>query len=92
MKQCIKITFCMNSLESFLSTIVRKNAMSWGLEGAAQLVEKDKAIITVCGEKEFIDKLLDLLHKGVAKTKPELIEVEPYFKEKDYRGTFRVIM
>lgn len=90
MKQCLKITVFIKPSEEFLHDFVRKYATKFELEGTAQGVG-EKVELIACGEKEKIDLFLDVLHKGTAKYKPETIELEPFFKEKDYRGVFRVI-
>lgn len=90
MKQCLKITIFIKPSEDFLHDFIRKHATKYALEGTAQGAD-DRVNIIACGEKENMDIFLDILHKGTAKHKPESIELEPFFKEKDYRGVFRVI-
>lgn len=91
MKQCLKITISIAVLGDFLHEFVRKHASKLGLEGTAQAMEGNKARIVVCGDSEVIDNFIDLLHKGTAKQKPDEVELEPFFKDKDFRGVFRVI-
>ena len=90
MNKCLKITLGEDVPEAFLRTFVQKHARSLELEGTAQVVEGEGVII-VCGRKEEIDTLLDVLHKGTSSYRPEFIEVEPFLRDKDYRGVFRVI-
>jgi acylphosphatase len=91
MKQCLKITVFTKPTGDFLQDLIRKQATKFSLEGTAQVAEDEKIIIIICGEKENIDHFLDALHKGTATQKPDRIELEPFFKEKDYRGVFRII-
>lgn len=90
MKQCLKITVLIKSSDDCLHDFVRKYATKYALEGTAQSID-DRIHIIACGDKENMDMFLDALHKGTAKHRPESIELEPFFKEKDYRGVFRVI-
>lgn len=77
-------------MDDFLQEVVRKQATKCQLEGTAQVAD-NKINIIACGDKTNMDQFLDLLHKGTAKFKPDNVELEPFFKEKDYRGVFRVI-
>lgn len=75
----------------FLQKIVQKHARKLDLEGMVQQVVKDLVKIIVCGKKEQVDSFVDLLHKEISDTKFHDIEIEPFLKDKDYRGVFRVI-
>lgn len=90
MKQCLKITVFIRPSEEFLHDFIRKHATKLEIEGSAQGAG-EKIDIIACGEKEKMDLFLDALHKGTTKNKPESIELESFFKEKDYRGVFRII-
>ena len=90
MKKCLKITVGDNVPEGFLRLFVQKHARMLDLEGTAQLFD-GKARIIVFGSVDQVDEFLDVLHKGMTTYRPEDIEVEPFRKDKDYRGVFRVI-
>ncbi len=90
MRQCLKITFSGNCPEGFLRDFVQKNARQCNLEGTGQY-SNDFVRIIICGEKEQIDTFLDLLHKDTKEIAPEGFEIEPFVRDKDYRGVFRVI-
>ncbi len=91
MNKCVKIIITVRSGELFLSTIVQKQARKMQLEGTAQLITPTSIRIIVCGLKEKVDAFVDAIHKEQAKYTLEAIEVEPFFKDKDYRGIFRII-
>ena len=92
MNKCLKITFNADFSEGFLQSFVQKQAKKCEVEGTAQVVELGaKVRIIACGLKEQVDAFLDALHKGTAAWTPEDIEIEPFLKDKDYRGVFRVI-
>jgi len=90
--RCMRITFDGDVPEGFLRSFVQKHARRLGLEGAAQFIGSEGHVrIDVCGDKESIDTFLDLIHKGSSSYQPDEVEVEPFLKDKDYRGVFRVI-
>ncbi len=92
MNKCLKITFDAEVPADFLRSFVQKNAKKCELEGTAQLVDAgEKVRIIVCGAKELVDSFLDMLLRGTSSFAPEAVEVEPFLKDKDYRGVFRVI-
>lgn len=94
MNKCLKITFsAINLPEDFLRAFVREKAQQLKLEGIAQVIPADKRIkIIACGLKDNVDTFVDDLHKGDSKIYLEDIEIEPFSKDRDYRGVFRVIM
>lgn len=91
MKKCLRILVTATFPGSFLSSFVQKHARELNLEGTVQLVAPDQMRIIVCGEKESVDQFLDLCHKGDKKWHADAITTEPFIKDKDYRGVFRVI-
>jgi acylphosphatase len=90
MAQCLKISFICDLPKTFLHTNVQKNAKKLGLEGMVQM-DNSNIVIVICGFKESIDQFVDLLHKEIMEKCAENIEIEPFIKEKDYRGVFRII-
>ena len=91
MKKCLKITFVSKKLEGLLQDFVQKNARMLHLEGTVQCIEPNEVVIIACGSKENIDTFLDILHQGFGSQIPENVSVEPFLKEKDYRGIFRIL-
>ena len=91
MKKCLKIVFIAQQKEKFLHDFIKANARKLGIEGTAQLVEPNQIFIIACGEKEQIDDFVDVLHEGFGPHIPEDVQVEPFLKEKDYRGIFRIL-
>jgi acylphosphatase len=76
----------------FLKKIIQKKALQLELEGTAQLMKPDPIIrIFVSGVKEQVDSFVDFLHKKPGNVEMNSIEVEPFLKEKDYRGVFRIV-
>lgn len=93
MAQCLKIQCQVGQADvEVVYDFVQKIANKHKIEGLVQPVETQKIRIIICGEKEAVESFLDELHKGGPKI-PELLdfELEPFLKERDYRGVFRVI-
>lgn len=91
MNKCIKITLRGDLQSSFLYDVIQKQARKFGLEGVAQCLAPDQCKVIVCGDKEHVDQFLESIHKESPAEKINGIEVEPFLKDKDYRGVFRVI-
>jgi acylphosphatase len=91
MNKCLRITLTVEPKAAFLQNVVQKYARKFELEGLAQPMGSDKVRIIVCGEKELVDDFIDIIHKESPKADVQDIEIEPFLKDKDYRGVFRVI-
>jgi acylphosphatase len=91
MNKCLRIVVFGALNADFLDSFVQKTARQYGLEGTGRFIEDGQALIVVCGEKDKVDEFLDMLHKGAAKWTFDDVEVEPFLRDKDYRGVFRII-
>ncbi|MDR3550517.1 MAG: acylphosphatase [Candidatus Babeliales bacterium] len=92
MNKCLRVIFDAQVPEKGLYEFIQKAAKQFNLEGTVQHVPVDKKIrIIVCGDKDGVDQFIDSLHKGADKVSLDSIEIEPFLKDKDYRGVFRVI-
>lgn len=91
MKKCLKITLISNNIDGGFRDSVQNAARKLGVEGTVQLVEPNTIAIIACGSKENIDAFLDNIHQGFGLTVPEDVHVEPFLREKDYRGIFRIL-
>jgi acylphosphatase len=92
MKKCLKIVLS-GDISPKLMVAVQKEAKRLNLEGVAHVDKETGDVrIVVCGDKDDADGILDVLHKESAALKLDItIEVEPFLRDKDYRGVFRVI-
>ncbi|MCX5922686.1 MAG: acylphosphatase [Candidatus Dependentiae bacterium] len=91
MNKCLKIVFGIPIAKDFIHSVIQKSAKKCSLEGTAQIViTENKVKVIVCGPKESVDQFIDLLHKE-SKAYLEDLEIEPFLKDRDYRGVFRVI-
>jgi len=94
MYKCLKISFsAANNLDNSLLAHIQKKAQQLGTEGTAQLVKAEKIIkIIIVGPKEAVDDFVEFLHKGPGGNLLDNLEVEPFIKDRDYRGAFRIIL
>ncbi len=91
MNKCLRIVFTADFPEGFLRSFIQKEAQKFNIEGIVQVASEKEIRIVACGTKDEVDEFLDSLHKGSSKCIPEDIQIEPFLKDKDYRGVFRVI-
>ena len=92
MSQCLRITFVVeDSSKPSFSEIIQKEAKKLQLEGVVLSGITDRLSIVACGLSDHIETFLDLLYKEMALQECDCLEVEPFLKDKDYRGVFRVI-
>lgn len=92
MKKCLKITFGDQFPEGFLHGSVQAHARACSIEGIAQVITSEGHVkIIACGDKQAVDTFLEHLHKEFEKANIIDIEIEPFLKDKDYRGVFRII-
>jgi len=92
MNKCLKITLWTQTIpKSFLKGVVQKHANTFKIEGTVQLQQATIVKIIACGKKDTVDAFLDMLHKEIIKLSVDEMQVEPFLKEKDYRGVFRII-
>ncbi|MCF7900183.1 acylphosphatase [Candidatus Babeliales bacterium] len=91
MNQCLRITFVVDVGSDILHSLVHKYAKKLSIEGMVQPVTNTMIKIMACGPKEKMDEFLDALHEAVGLKKLHDIQIEPFFKDRDYRGVFRVL-
>lgn len=91
MTKCVKITFVGKPKHDFLETVIQKHARTLKVEGLAQKTEDGHFKLIACGDIEHIDSFVDMIHKESALSALHDIEIEPFLKDKDYRGVFRII-
>lgn len=91
MNQCMRITFIIDGDHRKLHTFVQEQAKKYALEGMVQPLSDTRVRVVACGLKESMEDFLDALHYGIAHGFMDALEVEPFLKDRDYRGVFRVI-
>ena len=91
MDRCLKITFSTNKSKDFLDSVIKKSARDLGIEGTVQALSSESVNIVACSSKETLEDFLDVLHKEAANGLMHDIVIQPFLKNKDYRGVFRII-
>ena len=99
MNKCLRISFMLVGLpeknaqtQEQIEKELQKEAQRLLLEGVVQKVEAERRIkLIACGSVERVEQFLDLIHRRIAEKEYEHFEIEPFFKECDYRGVFRII-
>lgn len=91
MHKCVRIIISIPKTKGFLHTVVQQYARQFGIEGVAQVQVPHTIKIVVAGTKEAIDNFIDILHRESLAHDISTIEVEPFVKDRDFRGIFRII-
>lgn len=81
----------MRASEKKIREFVQKCAHRLHLEGTSIIEPHDTVKIVATGSHEAIEHFIDLLYNGFDGCKPSTIEVEPFIKDRDFRGIFRVL-
>ena len=94
MAKCVRITVLVKKGYAKLQSNIQDHAKSSNIEGSLYQdfsTNKENIKIIACGKNNDIDIFLDEVHKELGSCIDALIQVEPYNKDKDYRGVFRII-
>jgi acylphosphatase len=91
MHKCVRIIISIPKTKGFLQSVVQPCARQFGIEGVAQVQVPHSIKIVVAGSKEAIDSFIDILHRESVSHNINQIEVEPFVKDRDFRGIFRII-
>ncbi len=91
MKQCLRIILSVESYKPSLKEAIQKAAKKTNIEGTIQKADEKQVIVFACGPKLNVDNFLDELHNKVAAGELDCLEIEPFLKDRDFRGVFRVI-
>lgn len=91
MKRCLKMLVNIDNWQSDWGSQIQKQAQKLEVEGMMQTVSQNELRIMICGQSEKLDEFVDYLYDFFATLQANISELEPFIKERDYRGTFRVI-
>lgn len=91
MSQCLRITFIAKNGEDVVNSFVQKYAKILSLEGVVQGHADATVVVVACGTRDRIEDFIEMLYRSLAEKKIERMEVEPFLKDRDYRGVFRII-
>lgn len=92
MNQCVRITLVVKAAVPLLKNFIQKNAQKLCIEGMGNILAPNTIKIIAYGSHDAIDEFIDTLYTGYNGSKPAVIEVEPFVKDRDYHGIFRVII
>ena len=91
MNRCLKMVIKADKWESRWSSDIQKQAKKLEIEGLMQALDDYQMRIMVCGKDEKLDDFIDYLYDFFISVDASIDELEPFIKERDYRGIFRVI-
>jgi acylphosphatase len=91
MNQCVRITLVVSACVPVFKRLIQKNAQKLAIEGVGSVSAPNALRIIAHGDHDAIDEFIDALYTGCKGIRPSLIEVEPFVKDRDYRGIFRII-
>jgi acylphosphatase len=87
MNKCLKILVQGTFTEKFLIDVIQRSAKRCNIEGTGRLAA-DGIHIMVCGSKDKVDMFVHVLYTEVDEAD---VTLEPFIKERDFRGVFRII-
>lgn len=91
MSQCMKISLTIRGDKEKIQELLKEYAHEFQLEGVLQSNDEHTVKVVACSTTDEIEGFLAQLHKEFAKDNLEILEIEPFLKDRDYRGVFRVI-
>lgn len=90
MIKCVRIRIEGRSGQEHDLDALVKQARKLAVEGSAQRMDDDTVRIVACGERDAVEAFVDGVHRTF--NDPQMnIFVEPFLKDRDYRGVFRII-
>ncbi len=91
MSQCFRIVVEIEGDKECVDRYIQQQAKKLHIEGMMQPLTTTSFRIVVCGVKNAIESFLDELHSNYCGGGVKNVECEPFLKDKDYRGVFRII-
>ena len=91
MRKCLKIKVMGNVQANAYRSYIQKIAKNHAVEGVVQVAEEDSILIYACGYSDKLDMFIDDLYNGNPEGGIKGLIAEPFIKEKDFRGVFRII-
>lgn len=91
MNRCLKMVINIDKWETRWSDEIQKQAKKLEIEGVMQALDEHQMRIMICGKDAHLDEFIDYLYDFFIDRNVRIEELEPFIKERDYRGIFRVI-
>ncbi len=92
MSRCIKMTFVVRRSSEQLFEDIQKYARSSDVEGFVMASTPTTIKMIACGNSENLETFLDRVDDIIARQGGHDVEVDPFLKDKDYRGVFRIML
>lgn len=90
MNKCVKIRVEKIAHDAKALDLIIKNARTLHIEGSVQYVESEGVRIVACGGRDAVESFVDFVHRTFTDPSADIF-VEPFLKDRDYRGVFRII-
>ncbi len=91
MSRCIKMTFSVQRPSQKLLDALQKQAQACKLEGFVMASTPENLKIIACGLSADLDNFLDKTDEIIAAQGGHDVIIDPFLKDKDYRGVFRIM-
>lgn len=91
MEKCLKIMFNVEVDRMVIQQIIQRCSKDIVVEGVAQLFPEHPGKVIICGSVEDVDIFIDRMYEELAKSNVEEPVIEPFLKDRDYRGVFRIV-
>lgn len=90
MNKCI-LVLVVGNLSEPLQDFLKTEADKKRIEGTVQADEAGRIRMVICGAKDMIDQFIDKIYAQSSHYELGEIDIEPFFKHKDFRGVFRIV-
>ena len=91
MNRCLKMVINIDKWDERWSAEIQKCAKKFEIEGVMQALDEHQMRIMICGKDANLDEFIDYLYDFFISINVRIQELEPFIKERDYRGIFRVL-
>ena len=91
MKRCLKMLINSNNWQTLWSDQIQLKAKELEIEGLMQATSDSQLRIMVCGQDAKLDDFMDYLYDFLPTINASLNDLEPFIKDREFRGIFRVI-
>ncbi len=92
MSRCIKMTFEVKNGNERLFEEIQKKARECQLEGFIMASSPQAIKMIACGVSADLDLFLDTVDEIIVRQGGKNMEIDPFLKDKDYRGVFRIML
>jgi len=91
MNRCLKMLINIEKWEDRWGAQIQAQAKKLDIEGVMQALDGHQMRIMICGKDANLDEFVDYLYDFFISINVRVEELEPFIKERDFRGIFRVL-